>query len=161
MGSIGYISEGISEMTDAETADRLLHRRARVMPAMAVIFLAQQASYFSGRRVGEGSRLVDYVAVSAWPLLSIVLLVAFATGGSWFRSAGVRALINDEGTRLHRAEGFRFGFLATMITAILLYVLSVFEPISGRDTIHILMSAGIAAALIRFALLERRALRDS
>ena len=147
-------------MTDAETADRLVHRRARMIPAMATIFLAQQASYFSGRRLGDGSRLVDHVALSAWPLLSIVLVIAFATGGSWFRSANVRALMNDESTRLHRAEGFRFGFLATMIAAIVVYILSVFEPISGRDAIHILMSAGIAAALIRFGLLERRALRS-
>lgn len=147
-------------MTDAETADRLVHRRARMMPAMAAIFLAQQASYFSGRRLGDGSRLVDYVAVSAWPLLSVVLVIAFATGGGWFRGAKVRALINDESARAHRAEGFRFGFLATMIAAIALYILSMFEPISARDTIHVVMSAGIAAALIRFAMLERQALKD-
>ena len=145
-------------MSDTEIADRLVHRRARMMPAMATIFLAQQASYFSGRRLGEGSRLVDHVAIGGWLALSIVLLMAFATGGSWWRSANVRALMNDESTRLHRAEGFRFGFLATMVAAIALYVLSLFEPLSGRDAIHVLMSAGIAAALIRFGLLERRAL---
>jgi len=145
-------------MTDTETADRLVHRRARMMPAMAAIFLAQQASYFSGRRLGEGTRLVDHVAISGWLALSIVLLMAFATGGSWWRSANVRALMNDESTRLHRAEGYRFGFLATMIAALALYILSLFEPISARDTIHVLMSAGIAAAWIRFGLLERRAL---
>ncbi|MFY1004811.1 hypothetical protein ACNF5F_25605, partial [Escherichia coli] len=82
---------------------------------MAAIFLAQQVSYFSGRRLGEGSRLVDHVAIAGWLALSIVLLMAFATGGSWWRSANVRALMNDESTRLNRAEGFRFGFLATMI----------------------------------------------
>ncbi|MGN6819926.1 MAG: hypothetical protein ACTHJR_14760 [Sphingomonas sp.] len=145
-------------MTDAETADRLVHRRARMMPAMAAIFIAQQGSYFSGRRLGEGSRLVDHVAISAWLVLSIVLLMAFATGGGWFRSAKVRALINDESARIHRAEGFRIGFLAMMIAAIALYILSLFEPVSGRDAIHVLMSAGIAAALIRFGMLERRAL---
>lgn len=160
MGSIGYILQGDSEMTDAETADRLVHRRARMMPAMAAIFLAQQASYFSGRRLGEGSRLVDHVAIAGWLTLSIVLVLAFATGGSWWRNANVRALMNDESTRLHRADGFRFGFLATMIAAIVLYILSLFAPISARDTIHVLMSAGIAAAWIRFGMLERRALKD-
>ena len=147
-------------MTDAETADRLVQRRARMMPAMAAIFLAQQASYFSGRRLGEGSRLVDHVAIAGWLALSIVLLLAFATGGSWFRSASVRALINDESARLHRAEGFRFGFLAMMTAAIALYVFSLFEPLGARDAIHVLMAAGIAAALIRFGMLERRALKD-
>jgi len=147
-------------MTDAETADRLVHRRARMMPAMAAIFLAQQASYFSGRHPGDGSRLVDHIAISAWPVLSIVLVTAFATGGGWFRGANVRALINDESARAHRAEGFRFGFLATMVAAIALYFLTLFEPMSARDAIHVLMSAGIAAALIRFGMLERRALKS-
>jgi hypothetical protein len=147
-------------MTDAETADRLVHRRARMMPAMAAIFLAQQASYFSGHRPGDGSRLVDYVAISAWPLLSIVLLVAFATGGGWFRGTKVRALINDESAVIHRAEGFRFGFMATMVAAIALYIISLFEPMSARDAIHVLMTAGIAAAWIRFGMLERRALKS-
>jgi hypothetical protein len=150
----------VFKMTDAEIADRLVHRRARMMPAMATIFLAQQASYFSGRRLGDGSRLVDHVAVSAWPLLSIVLLIAFATGGGWFRGANVRALINDESAQIHRAEGFRYGFLATMVAAIALYILSLFEPMSARDVIHVMMSAGIAAAWIRFGMLERRALKS-
>jgi hypothetical protein len=146
-------------MTDAETADRLVHRRARMMPAMAAIFLAQQGSYFSGRRLGDGSRLVDHVAVSAWLVLSIVLLFAYASGGGWFRGAKVRALINDESATIHRADGFRYGFLATMVAAIALYILSLFEPMSARDVIHVVISAGIAAAWIRFGMLERRALK--
>jgi hypothetical protein len=71
-----------------------------------------------------------------------------------------RALTNDESTRANRAEGFRVGFLATMIGAIALYVLSLFEPLGGREAIHVLTTIGIAAALIRFGLLERRALKD-
>ncbi|MDB5681888.1 MAG: hypothetical protein JWO16_1693 [Sphingomonas bacterium] len=147
-------------MTDAETADRLVRRRARMIPALAAIFIAQQASYFSGTRLGEGDRLVDHFAISAWLALSSVLLIVFATGGGWFRSAGVRALTNDESTRANRAEGFRIGFLATMVGAIALYFISLFEPLSGREAIHVLMTVGIAAALMRFGMLERRALRD-
>jgi hypothetical protein len=45
--------------------------------------------------------------------------------------------------------------------AILLYVVDMFELVSGRDAIHIIMTAGIGAALLTFGKLERRALRDA
>ncbi|MBS0479366.1 MAG: hypothetical protein JSR79_08715 [Proteobacteria bacterium] len=147
-------------MTDTETADRLVRRRSRVMPVMAMVFVAQQASYFSGTRMDDGSRLVNHVAISAWLAWSIVLLVLLSTGGGWFRNAHVRALTNDESTRANRAEAFWFGFLATMMGAIVLYFISLFEPVSGREAIHVLMTIGIATALLRFAMLEKRALSD-
>jgi len=146
-------------MTDTETADRLVQSRARMMPALAMMFVAQQASYFTGTRMDEGKRLVNYVAIGGWLALSIVLLAGLA-GFVGFRSAPVRALANDESTRANRAEGFRFGFMATMIAALMLYLISLFEPIGGREAIHILMTAGIAVALLRFGMLERRALKD-
>jgi hypothetical protein len=148
-------------MTDTEIADRLVRRRARMMPALAAMFIAQQASYFTGTRMDDGTRLVNHVAIAGWLTLSIVLLVGLATGGGWFKSAPVRALISDESTRANRAEAFRIGFLVTMIAALALYVLSLFEPLGVREAIHILMTAGIATALLRFGMLERRALRDA
>ncbi|CAN5512880.1 hypothetical protein BH09PSE4_BH09PSE4_08880 [soil metagenome] len=146
-------------MTDTETADRLVRRRARMMPALATMFVAQQAIYFSGTRMDEGRRLVNYIAIGGWLALSIVLLAGLA-GFNWFKSAPVRALINDESTRANRGDAFRFGFLATMIAAILLYLLSLVEPLGARETIHVLMAVGIAVALLRFGMLERRALKD-
>ncbi len=129
---------------------------------MAAMFVAQQATYFSGSRMDEGKlRLVNYLAISGWLVLSVILLLGLATGGFWRRSAGVRALMNDESTRANRAEAFRFGFLFAMAGAILLYVISLFEPLGGREAIHVVMTIGIAAALLRFGLLERSALKDA
>ena len=93
--------------------------------------------------------------------MSIVLLLVLATGGAWFRSREVRALMNDEATRVHRADAFRFAFFAAMIACVGLYVLGLFEPLGGRDVIHVVMSCGIGAALVRFGMLERRAYRDA
>ena len=45
--------------------------------------------------------------------------------------------------------------------AIILYMFDMFEPVRGRDAIHIIMTAGIGAALLTFGRLERRALRDA
>ena len=147
-------------MTDTETADQLVQRRARMMPMLAMMFVAQQVSYFTGARMDDGTRLVNYVAIGGWLALSTVLLIGLATGGVLFRSAGVRALANDESTRANRAEGLRFGFFATMIAAMMLYVISLYEPLGARAAIHVLMTAGIAVALLRFGMLERRALKD-
>lgn len=140
--------------TDFETAERLSGRRARMLPVLAIFFLMQQASYVSGMRA------VDHVKIAAWLVLSTVLLLVLTTGGSWFRSKRIRALMDDEVTRANRAEALRVGFIATMIAAIGFYFLSLCEPISGRQAIHFLMSVGIAAALVRFGYLERRALKD-
>ena len=68
--------------------------------------------------------------------------------------------MNDENTQANRAQAFQLGFLFTMGGAILLYVLSLFEPVGAREAIHVLMTIGIAAALLRFGMLERRALKD-
>jgi hypothetical protein len=145
--------------SDFEIAERLGRRRARALPVLAVIFLSQQAAYF-GTQIEDGARTVDRVTVAAWLVLSIVMLLALATGGFWFRPAAVRALMDDEVTRANRAEALRLGFLVTMAAAITLYFVSLFEPLGGPDAIHILMTAGIAAALLRFGFLERRALKE-
>ena len=108
-------------MSDIETADRLARRRARVLPVLAILFIAQQATYFS--RPGEELRPVDRLHVSAWLVLSIILLLGLATGGSWLRPARVRQLLDDESTRANRTEAMRIGFLATMAGAVMLYVL--------------------------------------
>ena len=145
--------------SDIETADRLARMRARMVLALAIIFITQQASYLAAR-VEEGARTVDHVKIGAWLVLSIVLLLLLATGGAWLRSRNVRALMEDEVTRANRAEAFRLGFLATMVAGILLYTITLFEPVAGRDAIHILMSIGLVTALVRFGMLERRAFRD-
>ena len=72
-------------MSVAEQAEFLSKRRARMLPALAAIFLAQQASYFS-TPVTAAPRPVDTVKISAWLVLSIVLLAALATKGFWAHS---------------------------------------------------------------------------
>ena len=145
-------------VSDIEAAHQLSRRRARMLPALAVIFIAQQGAYFA--EPDGAARLVDHVKIGAWLLLSVVLLLALATGGFWLKPKPVRALMDDDVTRANRADAFRLGFLVTMAGAILLYLLNFLEPLSGREAIHLLVTIGIATALLRFAMLERRALKD-
>lgn len=145
-------------MSVAEQAEYLSKRRARMLPALAAIFLAQQASYFSTPTV---PRSVDTVKISAWLVLSIVLLAALATKGFWFHSSEVRNLIDDENTRANRNHAMRSGFLFAMGAGVCVYVLTMFEPVTAREAVHVMMSAGIATALIQWGFLERRAYRDA
>ena len=60
-------------------------------------------------------------------------------------------------TRANRAGALRWGFTATMIAAIVVYVVQGVTQFTVREVIHLITSAGIVAALVRFGQLERRA----
>jgi|SRR6187551_1183405 len=146
-------------MTDTSTIERaeeLGRRRARMLPFLAIIYLCQQATFFSGD-APPGVRDVDHVKIGAWLVLSLVLLLALATNGFWFQRREIRELINDEQTRANRASAMSVGFIASMLGAMVVYFVEQFEPVSAREAIHIILSLGLGAALIRFGMLERRA----
>jgi hypothetical protein len=138
-------------------AERLSERRARVLPVVALFYFMQQLSFFS---LPLGNRPVDYFKVGAWVALSTVLLAALVTGGFWLRPPNLRAMLNDESSRVHRADALGTGFVVAMATGILLYVIDTFSPMTSREVIHLTVSLGIAAALVRFGFLERRAHRN-
>lgn len=147
----------MSQLTDAEIADRRTGRRARVLVVSALLFFFMQATYFG--RFGD-SRLVDQVKISAWLVWSIALLFVLATGGGFAQSKAVRALMNDETTLAHRADAFRWGFWAAMVGAIGLYGVTMFDPqTTAREAVHLILTFGIGVAILRFGMLERRAHR--
>src|SRR5436189_2125751 len=130
----------------AEKAEYLSKRRARILPALAVIFLSQQASFFS-QMSESGHVSAEKAKISAWLVLSAVLLLGLATKGFWFEKKEVRDLIDDENTRANRTEAMRWGFLFAMGTAIAVYILTMFDTVTGREAVHMVMSFGIAAAI--------------
>jgi hypothetical protein len=144
----------------ADKAEFLSKRRARMLPALAVIFLSQQATFFSQMSGGEHVS-AEQAKISAWLVLSVVLLFGLATKGFWLEPKEVRDLVDDENTRANRNEGMRWGFLFAMGSAIAIYVLTMFDVVTGREAVHIVLSFGIAAALLRWGVLERRAHRDA
>jgi hypothetical protein len=148
----------MSEISNVEKAERLSSRRARMLPFLAVIYISQQATFFTDDAL-EG-RSVDHVKIGAWLVLSLVMLLALATNGFWFQSAEVRALVNDESTKANRADAMTTGFIFAMLGGMVLYFLNQFEPVTAREAIHVILSLGLGAALVRFGMLERRAHRD-
>lgn len=151
----------VKSMNVAEKAEYLSKRRARMLPALAVIFLSQQAAFLSN--LGAQEETSAYAAkVSAWLVLSIVILAALGTKGFWLEPKAVRDLIDDENTRANRNDAMRCGFLFSMAAAIAVYALTLFSVrMSARDAVHLVLTFGIPAALIRWGYLERRAHQDA
>jgi hypothetical protein len=146
----------MSERSVSERAEFLSTRRARMIPALTVIYFSQQTIYFTAAG-GHGS--AQTAKISAWLVLSALMLAGLATKGFWFQPREVRELIDDENTRANRRDAMCTGFILAMLGAIGVYVITMFEPLNGREAAHIIMSSGIGAALIRWGYLERRAHR--
>lgn len=143
-------------MTDpniVNAADQLGRRRARMLPMVALFFLIQQMSYFSNP---PAERVVDHVRIGAWVMMTTVILLILQTGGSWFRPAAVRAMLDDESTRANRASAFHWGFVAAVVSGMTMYSILGVAPLTAREAIHLVVSAGILVALLRFGFLERR-----
>jgi MFS family permease len=145
-------------LRDVETADRLSRRRARMVTVMALMFLAMQAHYFSMPEVA--TRPVDQFKIAAWLVWALVLLMMLATGGGGLFRRGLRPLMNDETTRAHRQTAYSYGFWAAVGTLVGLYVVGMFEPVSGREAVHVTLSIAIATAMLMFGKLERHAMKD-
>ena len=148
----------MTDLSMAEKAERLSYRRSRMLSVLAILLIAQQGTYFSNHAGADGT--VDQVRISAWLVLSVIILAALWTGGALFQPKGVRDLLNDEGTRAHRAQAFRLAFFASMMGCIALYFLTIFTRVESREAIHIILTIGLSAALLTFARLERRAHRN-
>ena len=82
--------------SNADLAERLRRRRARVFPILGLFLVIQQSAYFAN---GDGQRLVGHVRIGAWVVMSAVVLFVLTTKGFWFRSPELRAMLDDEGTR--------------------------------------------------------------
>ena len=139
--------------SDAELADQLSRRRARMLPVLGLFFILQQSAFWSNP---PAERAVDHVRIGAWVLLTGVILFTLSTNGFWFRPVKVRAMIDDELTRANRTSAMHWGFVAAMIAGMLVYVVEGVTQFTAREVIHLIVSAGIVVALVRFWLLERR-----
>ena len=141
------------QSSDADLVDRLGRRRARMLPVLGFFFLFQQFAFFTNPPAERG---VDHVRIGAWVLMNAVILFVLNSGGFWFRPARVRAMLDDEVTRANRASAMHWGFVAAILAGVVIYVFQAAAQFATREAIHLIVSAGIMMALVRFGLLERR-----
>jgi hypothetical protein len=143
------------DIDDIEKAERLGRSRSRVFFMMAMVFFVGQIPYFSS----PGAERDAHFRVGAWLILAVLMLLLVGTGGFLLKGRKVRDLLNDETSRMNRLASQAVGFWTAMVAALGLYVESMFDPVSLNAGLHIIVTAGIGAALISFAVRERRAHR--
>jgi uncharacterized membrane-anchored protein len=143
----------MGEVDRVEKAERLGRSRSRVFLVLGLVFLAQQGAYLASPAAVRGSAL----QVGAWFILVLLMLLLIGTGGFLLKGRKVWDLLNDETSRSNRAASQALGFWATIVTSLIVYVDSMFEPVSLNEALHIIVSIGVGAALISFAARERKA----
>jgi hypothetical protein len=141
----------------AERIEHLQRRRTRLLFFQGIFFLVWQTLYFSAAHETAGTADGGHVKVAAYVVWSIVLLAFIGTGGGYLQPKAVRAVLNDEVTIANRRSAMVTGYWVSMLVAIACYLLSFFETMTAREVIHIVLTAGVASALISLAVLERRA----
>jgi hypothetical protein len=145
----------------AEQIERLQRRRTRLTVTQAVLFVFWQSNFFLIPHDFGTDRAVDRFKLVAYLIWAALLLVFIATGGNWWQPRAVRAVLNDETTILHRHRAVGVGFMVAMIIALGCEAASLVMALPARAAVHIVMTAGIGAALFAFAALERRAQSDT
>ena len=145
----------MTETSDVEKAERIGRMRARLFAAQAGLFLVWQGLFFL-TPPETPLRSVDSVKLWTWLVWVAALLMLLATGGGLFRRKSLRALLNDEFSRRNRAAAQVAGFWAAAGAGIVLYVVDLLDPVTGREAVHVILSVAIAAALLTFSFREGR-----
>lgn len=144
-----------------EIAERAQRRRNRMLWLAPMLFFIWQGAFFSSYAAPHTPlRVVELVSLGSHLFLALVLLFLLATGGGWKHGKAVRALLDDEATRAHRAQAYAAGFWALAVCALALYAAAPFVQLATGEIAHILLSVAVAVPALRFVMLERRADRD-
>jgi len=140
-----------------DLAERIAKGRARAATVMAMVFIAAQAGSFHDDLPLNRPQTFH---LSAWIVWAAALLMFLAAGGGLLRGAKMRAVLNDESTQEHRRRAMVAGFWTALLASLVVYVASFFEPTGVREGVRLVVTLAIAAALLRFGTLERKALKD-
>jgi hypothetical protein len=96
-----------------------------------------------------------------WTVNVILLLAFLATGGGILTNREIRALVNDEVSRLNYKTSVVAGFWVAMITALAIYLIPGLDHFTGRQAVYVMVTSSVAVASITFSYLELRAHRDA
>jgi len=139
-------------MTDRiERADEISRNRARMAPFIGLFVLAIPQLVLANW---------DWQAVTWWQIAIWFVLVAFASatlfwGGMWFPK-DLPEIGEDDVTRANRANAVTGGFLAALFVAMLVFLISPFEPLSAQRAAHLIISIGLLCSLVSFGIAELR-----
>ena len=142
-----------------ELADQMSRKRAIVAAAAAAWFLGVQViarPFFVGRTDTAQHAKLDW-----WAINAVLLLMCLATGGGILNRPRLRALVNDEVSRVHYKTAVVTGYWVAMVVAMAAYFLSGAWNLTAREAVYLTVTPSIGIALLVFAYLEYRAHRDA
>lgn len=138
-------------------AERLAGRSNRILWSSVVAFICWQGAYLVVfQRPESAMRAVDWVVTAGLLAWAAALLTLLATGGGLFAKPEVRAILDDELARSHRAVAYRNAFWMMLAVAFAGYVAAQLMIVSARDLAHVVLSAGVIVAALTVARLNRQ-----
>lgn len=143
--------------SNIDLTERLVRRRARVSIVSGLLFLANGAN---GLNADVLESRPQGVYISAWLVWAAALLLLIALGGGLLRGQKVRGLLNDESTHAHRLSAITAGFWTATLVAFVVYGITLFEPMSARIAVRLILTAAVTVSAVRFGLLELRSLKN-
>ena len=143
---------------EVELADRISRRRVLGNVLATVAFLAVQIVARPVLR-SDGYGASGWRAY-AWPFDSALLLLLLLPIGGYVWGRRVRALVNDEVSRSNSRAATAAACWVAMCVALLVYLFAPTAGISARAATYLVVTPSIGVALLVFAWLESRALRD-
>lgn len=143
-----------------EIADRNSRKRAIIVAAGAIVFVAGQA--LGGPAFTDHADKSLHLSRTIMWSVNVILLLAFlATGGGLLNNPQIRALVNDEVSRANYRTSAVTGFWVAMTSALVLYLVPAFAALTGKQTLYLVLTLSVAVASLMFAYLELRAHRDA
>ena len=141
-----------------EFADHISRRRVIGTAAATLAFLLVQ---MVARPVFRGDAYADSgLRAYMWPLNTALLLLLLLPIGGYIWGRRVRDLVNDEVSRNNSRTATAGAFWLAMITSLFVYVVPWGRALSAREALYLVVTSATAFALLAFAWLESRALRD-
>ena len=140
--------------SDIERADRVSRGRAVAAPRFGMAVLSVQQWLFFGRAWDA----LSPAQLAIWAVLAFLVLVIVLTGGNWLLPRSLRAYVDDESSRHNRLHAILGGFSAAMLTALIVFVVSPFEPVEAQRAAHLIISIGLGGSLLSFGIAESRAI---
>lgn len=141
-----------------DLAHQLSRRRARGTAVATAVFLAIQVVippvFRSDGAAASGPR------TWMWALNAAVLLLLLMPVGGYIFGRQVRALVNDEVSRHNSRTAAAAGFWVAMAIALLVFTFPAGRSWSAAEALYWVVTPTVGVALLAFAWLEARALRD-
>jgi len=144
-------------MIDQVKIERVAKRRVWGARWMAGLLLTT-AMHDIGVIHGYANGNFSFVSEIIW--ISVTLLFLLLAGGGFVRTAAMRAALYDESTIEHGRSALAFGFWGALLACGVCWAVSRYMPIGGAEVARAVITYSVAMALIHFATLEAKALKE-